>query len=156
MAISVNKVILVGRVGADPEIRGRDDSFVTMSVATSETWKDRSSGERKERTQWHKVVIYNEMAAKFVSSYVKKGDQVYVEGQVETRKWEKSPGEDVYITEIVVRPFTGSVQSAPKDGASRSADRDPPPDSSGGNSGSRASGGGGGRQSYDIDDEIPF
>jgi len=108
MAISVNKVMLVGRLGADPEQRRGD--VVTLRLATSESWRDKNSGERQERTQWHNVVIFNEVTARFVANFAKKGDLLYVEGQLETRKWEREGQEDKYYTEVVIRPYSGSVQ----------------------------------------------
>ena len=110
MAIHVNKAMIVGRLGADPEAKGAHGDMVTMRVATSESWVDKQSGERKERTQWHSVVIFNEPTARFVLQYAKKGDLVFVEGQIETRVWERNPDDRVYYTEIVVRPFNGGVQ----------------------------------------------
>jgi single stranded DNA-binding protein (ssb) len=110
MSINVNKAILVGRVGQDPEVKSND--VVTFSMATSETWRD-DRGEKQERTQWHKVVIFNKQSAKYVAQYVKKGDLVMVEGQIETRKWEREGQEDKYFTEIIVRPYSGNVQSIP-------------------------------------------
>ncbi len=107
MAINVNKAIIVGRLGADPDVK-RDD-FVTLSVATSESWKDKQTGDRVERTQWHKVVIFNAHHAKFAADYAKKGDMVMIEGTIETRKYEKD-GQEVWTTEIVLRPFSGSLQ----------------------------------------------
>jgi len=152
VTISVNRAIVCGHVGADPETKGRDAMFVTFNVATSERWKDRA-GDQHERTQWHRIVVYDERAAKFASQYIKRGDKVYIEGQIETRKWEKNPGEEVYITEIVVRPFRGLVQADTRQ--SRDDDSDSRDDRrSSEQSRSRDSGGGyGGR---DLDDEIPF
>lgn len=125
MAIHMNKVMLVGRLGADPEIKGRDSQFVNLRVATSESWKDKHTGERQERTQWHTVVVFNEPTAKFLVEYAKKGDQVYVEGQLETRKWERGANDTVFITEVVVKQYGGSVQlQSLKDG--RSPDREEP------------------------------
>lgn len=110
MAGSVNKVILIGNLGKDPEVRHTDDgkAIVTLSLATSENWKDKS-GERKERTEWHKVVIFNEHLAKVAEQYLKKGAKVYVEGQLQTRKWMAKDGTDRYSTEIVLQNFRGEL-----------------------------------------------
>jgi len=109
MAININKAIIMGRLGADPEVKGRD-GFVTCSVATSESWKDKNSGERQERTQWHKVVVFNEYAASFLRDYAKKGDTVCIEGQIESRKYTDRDNQERWVTEIVVPRFGGSVQ----------------------------------------------
>ena len=107
---SVNKVILIGRVGADPTTRSMQsgDKVCSFSVATSESWKDKASGERQERTLWHNVVIWNQPLVKVAESYLKKGSKVYLEGQLETRKWEKD-GVDHYTTEVVLRPFRSEL-----------------------------------------------
>ena len=112
MAGSVNKVILVGNLGADPEIRrlNSGEPVVNLSVATSETWRDKNSGERRERTEWHRVVIFNENLAKVAENYLKKGSKVYVEGQLQTRKWTDQNGQDKYTTEIVLQRFRGDLQ----------------------------------------------
>jgi len=109
MAINVNKAILVGRLGADPERKGTMGDMVTCSVATSEKWKDKD-GTPQERTQWHKVVVFAQQPGDYLAQYGRKGDLVAIEGQIETRKWERGPNEVVYITEIVVKPYNGSVQ----------------------------------------------
>ena len=111
MAGSVNKVILVGNLGRDPEVRSMQDgrSMVNMSVATSETWRDRQSGERKERTEWHRVVIFNEKLAEVAQKFVKKGSKVYVEGQLSTRKWTDQSGQERYTTEVVIPRFGGAL-----------------------------------------------
>ncbi|WP_417769561.1 single-stranded DNA-binding protein [Stappia sp.] len=111
MSGSVNKVILVGNLGADPEVRRMQDGrpVVNLRVATSETWKDRNSGERKERTEWHRVVIFNEGLAKVAESYLRKGSKIYVEGQLQTRKWQDQSGQDRYSTEIVLQGFNSSL-----------------------------------------------
>lgn len=110
MAGSINKVIIIGNVGKDPEIRsfpngGRAANF---SVATSESWKDKSSGERKERTEWHRISVMNDALVNVVEKYVRKGSKLYIEGRLETRKYEKN-GQDVYTTEIVLRPYGGEI-----------------------------------------------
>jgi len=112
MAGSVNKVILVGNLGADPEIRrlNSGDPVVNLSVATSEQWRDKQTGERRERTEWHRVVIFNENLAKVAENYLKKGSKVYVEGQLQTRKWTDQNGQDRYSTEVVLQRFRGELQ----------------------------------------------
>ena len=111
MAGSINKVILVGNLGKDPEIRHTSDGtkIANFSVATSETWKDRTTGERKERTEWHRVVIFNERLSDVVEKYVKKGSKLYLEGQLQTRKWTDNNGQDRYSTEIVLSKFKGEL-----------------------------------------------
>src|SRR6478672_10650270 len=111
MAGSVNKVILVGNLGRDPEVRSMQDgrSMVNMSVATSDTWRDRQSGERKERTEWHRVVIFNEKLAEVAQKYIRKGSKVYVEGQLATRKWTDQGGQERYTTEVVIPRFGGAL-----------------------------------------------
>ena len=111
MAGSVNKVILVGNLGKDPEARSFQNGgkVVNMTLATSETWNDRSSGERKERTQWHNVVIKNEKLGEIAEKYLRKGAKVYIEGTLETRKWQDQSGQDKYTTEVVVGPFRGEL-----------------------------------------------
>lgn len=148
---SVNKVILVGRLGKDPEVNevGNDNKLVAkFSVATSESWRDQRSGERKEKTEWHQVVVWNEGTAKFVEQYVRKGDQVYIEGQMQTRKYEKD-GRDVYTTEVVVQAFGGSVQLlTSNDNDKGGGDRDNRDNDRGSDrGGSRSSGGGSSRDS---------
>ena len=112
MAGSVNKVILVGNLGKDPEVRrlNSGDQVVNFSVATSETWRDKNSGERKERTEWHNVVIFNENLGKVAEQYCKKGTKVYIEGQLQTRKWQDQSGADRYTTEVVLQRFRGELQ----------------------------------------------
>ena len=120
---SVNKVILIGNLGKDPEVRRMNsgDQIVSFSVATSETWRDKNSGERKEKTEWHNVVIFNENLGKVAEQYCKKGTKVYLEGQIQTRKWQDKDGHDRYSTEIVLQRFRGELQlldSRNSDGAS--------------------------------------
>ena len=112
MAGSVNKVILVGNLGKDPEVRrlNSGDQVVSFPVATSETWRDKTSGERKERTEWHNVVIFNENLGKVAEQYCKKGTKVYLEGQLQTRKWQDQSGADRYTTEVVLQRFRGELQ----------------------------------------------
>lgn len=111
MAGSVNKVILVGNLGQDPEVRSFENGgeVVNMSVATSETWKDRNTGERRERTEWHRVAIFNPGLVTVAKNYLKKGSKVYIEGQLETRKWQDQAGQDRYSTEVVLRPFRSEL-----------------------------------------------
>ncbi|MGT2469083.1 single-stranded DNA-binding protein [Mesorhizobium atlanticum] len=171
MAGSVNKVILVGNLGADPEIRrlNSGDPVVNIRVATSESWRDKNSGERKEKTEWHNVVIFNDQLAKVAEQYLKKGMKVYVEGQLQTRKWQDQTGNDRYTTEIVLQKFRGELQMLDargeggqvgnySGGGSRGSDfgQTGPNEgfSRGGGGGSR--GGGGGGSSRELDDEIPF
>ena len=167
MAGTVNKVILVGRLGKDPEARSFQNGgkVVNMTVATSETWTDRASGERKEKTQWHNVVIKNEKIAENAEKYLKKGASVYIEGTLETRKWTDQSGQDKYTTEVIVGPFKGELtflggREGGAGGASegggyeqRAPSRSPAPAGRGGGAPSwDAPKGGGG----DLDDEIPF
>ena len=166
MAGSVNKVILVGNLGADPEIRrlNSGDPVVNIRVATSENWRDKSSGERREKTEWHNVVIFNDNLAKVAEQYLKKGMKVYIEGQLQTRKWEKD-GIERYTTEIVLQKFRGELQmldarGGGEGGGQVSYDRGGGSSrgSDFGQSGPSQGGGGGGRGGYsqDMDDEIPF
>lgn len=108
---SVNKVILVGNLGADPDVRTMQSGgrIASLSIATSESWKDKSTGGRKTKTEWHKVVIFNEPLVKVAESYLKKGSKVYIEGQLETRKWQDQSGVDNYMTEVVLRPYSGEL-----------------------------------------------
>lgn len=113
MAGSINKVILIGNLGKDPEIRRTQDGrpIANLSIATSETWRDKQSGERREKTEWHRVVVFDEHIAKFAEQYLKKGAKVYLEGQIQTRKWTDQAGVEKYSTEIVVQAFRGVLQS---------------------------------------------
>lgn len=150
MAGSVNKVILVGNLGADPEVRrlNSGDPIVNLRIATSETWRDKNSGERKEKTEWHQVVIFNDQIAKVAEQYLRKGMKVYVEGSLQTRKWEKD-GIERYSTEIVLQKFRGELQMLDKlEGEKPEAT--PKQQSYGEQSG------GGSRVGRDLDDEIPF
>ncbi|ATN34336.1 single-stranded DNA-binding protein [Rhizobium sp. ACO-34A] len=180
MAGSVNKVILIGNLGADPEIRRTQDGrpIANLRIATSESWRDRNSGERKEKTEWHTVVIFNEGLCKVAEQYLRKGSTVYVEGQLQTRKWQDQNGQDRYSTEVVLQGFNSNLtmlggrgegggqgasrggdfggggygddygSSAPSRGGSSGS-------GSGGRGGSSAPSGGGGF-SRDMDDDIPF
>ncbi|BCB18018.1 single-stranded DNA-binding protein [Bosea sp. ANAM02] len=165
MAGSVNKVILVGNLGRDPEIRrlGSGEPVASLRLATSETWRDKQSGERKERTEWHSIVIFNEALAKVAEQFLKKGSKVYLEGQLQTRKWTDQQGVEKYTTEVVLQRFRGELTLLDK------AERDPPsPDDYGtmrnrdsgqgygsarsGDSSSKSAQGG----SSHLDDDIPF
>src|SRR5215470_11012394 len=173
MAGSVNKVILVGNLGRDPEIRSTNDGMriANLALATSETWRDRNSGERKERTEWHRVVIFNERLVEIVEKYVKKGSKLYIEGALQTRKWTDNQGQERYSTEVVLQRFRGELTmldggrggGAMEGGADYDDSYAGGSGSSGGYSGGGSSGGfgGGGSRSRtpvsaDIDDEIPF
>ena len=163
MAGSVNKVILIGNLGKDPEVRamGSGDKVVSFSLATSETWRDKSSGERKEKTEWHRVVIFNEQLGKVAEQYLKKGSTVYVEGALQTRKWTDNAGVEKYSTEIVLQKFRGELTmlGGRGDGASGGMGGGGAERSYGGGSGgapARSSGGGRSDFEADLDDEIPF
>jgi single-strand DNA-binding protein len=166
MAGSVNKVILIGNLGADPEIRTFQNGgkIANLRIATSETWKDRNTGERKERTEWHSVVIHSEPLVRVAEQYLKKGSKIYVEGQLETRKWQDQSGADRYSTEVALRPYRseltmlegrgGAGGGGGRDGGGYD-DYDRGGSSSGGQGGGSSQGGGGSSRS-DYDDEIPF
>jgi single-strand DNA-binding protein len=158
MAGSVNKVILVGNLGADPEVRQTQDGrpIVNLRLATSENWRDKATGERREKTEWHRVVIFNENLARVADQYLKKGSKVYIEGQLQTRKWQDQSGQDRYSTEVVLQQYRGELtmlDGKPRDGTSESDQRN----GDFGRSGPFAGGGGKG-SSFDkeLDDEIPF
>ncbi len=179
MAGSVNKVIIVGNLGRDPEVRSfpNGGKVVNLRIATSETWRDRNTGERKERTEWHSVAIFNENLAKIAEQYLRKGSTVYIEGQLETRKWQDQTGADRYTTEVVLRQYRGELTllgGRGDGGGGGMDDRGGYDDyqggtpSGGGSGGSARSGGGGGYGGgasggmgggggrSDMDDEIPF
>ncbi|MBO9194437.1 single-stranded DNA-binding protein [Rhizobium sp. 16-449-1b] len=186
MAGSVNKVILIGNVGADPEIRRTQDGrpIANLRIATSETWRDRNSGERREKTEWHTVVVFNEGLCKVVEQYVKKGAKLYIEGALQTRKWQDQQGQDRYSTEVVLQGFGSTLtmlDGRGEGGGDRSGggygggrggnagggdfgggggygdDYGSPSQSSGrGGSGGGSASGGGGNFSRDLDDDIPF
>jgi single-strand DNA-binding protein len=163
MAGSVNKVILVGNLGADPEVRHTQDGrpVVNLRVATSESWRDRQSGERKERTEWHRVVIFNENLAKVAEQYLKKGAKVYIEGQLQTRKYTDQQGQERYSTEVVLQQYRGELTMLDSRGGSATSSSDTagegefgqatPLGRQRGQSGNRA-------QSFarELDDEVPF
>jgi len=180
MAGSVNKVILVGNLGRDPEVRrlGSGEPVVNLRIATSETWRDKQSGEKKERTEWHSVVIFNENLAKVAEQYLKKGSKIYIEGQLQTRKWQDQSGVEKYTTEIVLQRFRGELTildsrgqggsdeygegggGAVEDrggGGGGSFGRSSPMGGNGGGSRQPAMAGGGSpRSSSQLDDDIPF
>jgi single-strand DNA-binding protein len=173
----VNKVIIVGNLGRDPEVRSfpNGGKVVNLRIATSETWRDKASGERKERTEWHSVAIFNEALGKIAEQYLRKGSTVYIEGQLETRKWQDQSGADRYTTEVVLRQYRGELTllggrgdggSGGGGGGGGYEDRGGYEDMGGGASGGSSgggygrsgggSGGGGGGGRSDMDDEIPF
>ena len=171
MAGSVNKVILIGNLGKDPEVRNAQDGtkIVNLTLATSETWNDRASGERKERTEWHRVVIFNDRIGDVAERFLKKGQKVYVEGSLQTRKWTDKDGQERYTTEVVIGRFNGNLTML--SGRGEGGD-----EMGGGGGYERAAAGGGGRGGYgggggarsgggwdkpkgggsDLDDDIPF
>ena len=173
MAGSVNKVILIGNLGQDPEIRTfpSGGKVANLRIATSENWKDRNTGERRERTEWHTVAIYSEPLVRVAEQYLKKGSKVYVEGQLETRKWQDQSGQDRYSTEVALRPFRSELTMLDGRGGSGGGGRDDSYGGGGGYEGGSSGGGyssgggggsrggsssGGGGQRPDFDDEIPF
>jgi len=169
MAGSVNKVILVGNLGRDPESRSFQNGgkVVNLRIATSESWKDRNSGERKEKTEWHSVAIFNEGLANVAERFLRKGSKVYIEGQLQTRKWQDQNGQDKYSTEIVLQGFNSvlTMLDGPQGGAggggggggSRGGDEWGGGDFGGGSSGGGSRGGSmGGGFADDLDDDVPF
>ncbi len=175
MAGSVNKVILIGNLGRDPEVRSFQNGgkVCNLRIATSETWKDKGSGERRERTEWHTVAIFQEGLVRIAEQYLKKGSKVYIEGKLQTRKWQDQSGADRYSTEVVLQGFDGVMTMLDgRDGSGSGGSPDDRDDGGysgggssggdygGGSSGGGRSGGGGGRGSGpagdDMDDEIPF
>ena len=163
MAGSVNKVILIGNLGRDPEVRTFQNGgkVVNLRIATSETWKDRNTGERRERTEWHSVAIFNEPIGRIAEQYLKKGSTVYIEGQLETRKWQDQSGQDRYTTEVVVRPYAGNMTllggrgDGGGSGGGYMSEQSDPGYGGGYDSGPSQGGSSGGGRS-DLDDEIPF
>ena len=161
MAGSVNKVILVGNLGADPEIRHMQDGrpIANLRVATSESWRDKTSGERREKTEWHRVVIFNENLAKIAEQYLKKGSKVYLEGALQTRKWEDQQGQERYTTEVVLQGFNAQLTmlDGRRDGAGEGEARNGGDfGRSGPFAGKGAGGGKGASFDKELDDEIPF
>lgn len=161
MAGSVNKVILIGNLGKDPEVRrlNSGEPVVNLRIATSESWRDKQSGERKEKTEWHSVVIFNENLAKVAEQYLKKGSTVYIEGQLQTRKWTDQQGVEKYTTEVVLQRFRGELTmlGGKSSGASESYEDEGASFGSSSRSGAkRVSEGPKESFSADLDDEIPF
>jgi single-strand DNA-binding protein len=170
MAGSVNKVILVGNLGRDPEIRSTNDGtrIANLNLATSESWRDRNSGERKERTEWHRVVIFNDKLVEIAEKYLRKGSKIYVEGALQTRKWTDNAGVEKYSTEVVLQKFRGELTmldgASGGRGQSGGAGEGGYDDSFGGGgynetpraAASAGSSPGRGRSNADLDDEIPF
>lgn len=161
MAGSVNKVILVGNLGRDPEVRTFQNGgkVCNLRIATSENWRDRNTGERRERTEWHSVAIFSEPLAKIAEQYLKKGSKVYLEGQLETRKWQDQSGNDRYTTEVVLRPYRGELTLLDSRGEGGGGGNygggndDPGYGGPSGDFGGGPASGGGGSQ---LDDDIPF
>ncbi|WP_420863514.1 single-stranded DNA-binding protein [Algirhabdus cladophorae] len=172
MAGSVNKVILIGNLGRDPEVRTFQNGgkVCNLRIATSENWKDRNTGERREKTEWHSVAIFSEPLARVAEQYLRKGSKVYLEGQLETRKWQDQSGQDRYSTEVVLRPYTSTLTMLDGRGDNQGGGGGGGgyvPDQSGGYGGGQGgydsgpsqggdSYGGGGAPASDLDDEIPF
>ena len=160
MAGSVNKVILIGNLGKDPEVRRMQDGrpVVNLSVATSDTWRDKATGERRERTEWHRVVIFNENLCRIVEQYLKKGSKVYLEGSLQTRKWQDQQGQDKYTTEVVLQGFNGNLTMLDRaGGGSHSEVAESGSDfGSPGPTRERAPALAGAGRRDDMDDEIPF
>ena len=154
MAGSINKVILVGNLGRDPEVRFSQDGtkIVNFSLATSDTWKDRQSGERRERTEWHRVVIFNDRLAEVAEQYLRKGSKIYIEGSLQTRKWTGQDGQDRYSTEVVLQRFRGELTMLDRRG--EGADVGGAPAAGGQEPAYEPAGSGG--PGADLDDEIPF
>ncbi|MBB5045769.1 single-strand DNA-binding protein [Rhodopseudomonas rhenobacensis] len=169
MAGSVNKVILIGNLGADPEIKRTQDGrpIANLRIATSETWRDKNSGERKEKTEWHRVVIFSEGLCRIAEQYLKKGAKVYIEGQLQTRKWTDQSGVEKYSTEVVLQNFNSTLtmldgrsggggfggDDAPGDFGSSGPSSAPPRRAP---AAASSGGGGGGGRASDMDDDIPF
>ena len=152
MAGSLNKVLLIGRLGADPEIKQmvNGKSVARLSLATSQSWKDKNTGEKKEKTEWHRVVVFNEGLVNVVQQYLKKGAQVYIEGQLSTRKWkDEQSGQDKYSTEILIQGYNSSLTMLGGGGRSIQNDNSPQPISKNSDDVSQ-------KEQNDLDDEIPF
>ena len=166
MAGSVNKVILIGNLGKDPEVSStQGGELVKFSVATSESWNDKQSGERREKTEWHNVVIWNDALGRIAKQYLKKGSKVYLEGQLQTRKWQGQDGNDRYSTEVVLQRYRGELTllsgregGGGSDGGWGGGETRGGGGRSGGSSGGSGGGGFGGGQDYaaDLDDDVPF
>jgi single-strand DNA-binding protein len=157
MAGSVNKVILVGNLGRDPEVRNTQDGrkIVNLSIATSESWRDRQSGERKERTEWHRVVIFNENLAEVAEKFLKKGAKIYIEGQLQTRKWQDQSGQERYTTEVVLQRYRGELTMLEGRGEGGGGGGSQASDFAEAGASSSASAPPQ-RRGADLDDEIPF
>lgn len=163
MSASLNMVQLIGNLGADPEIRRTQDGrpIASMRIATSETWRDRNSGEKRERTEWHSIVVFNEALCKVVEQYVKKGSKVYIQGQLQTRKWQDQSGNDRYSTEVVLQGFNATLtmldsnRSGYQPGGNGASDYGMDGDRAAGSS-TRTSQSSGSSLSRDMDDDIPF
>jgi single-strand DNA-binding protein len=161
MAGSVNKVILVGNLGADPEVRQTQDGrpIVNLRVATSDSWRDKATGERREKTEWHRVVIFNEGLCRIAEQYLKKGSKVYLEGSLQTRKWQDQSGQDRYSTEVVLQGFNSALTMLDARGGG-GEERQSSGGGDFGRTGAFGGGGGGGKNSgafdKELDDEIPF
>ncbi|MCZ2328156.1 single-stranded DNA-binding protein [Bartonella sp. F02] len=172
MAGSLNKVMLIGNLGADPEIRrlNSGDQVANLRIATSESWRDRNTNERKERTEWHSIVIFNENLIKVVEQYLKKGSKIYIEGQLQTRKWQDQNGNDRYTTEVVLQKYRGELQMLDSRGGGMGEQMQSVNQSGGGYSGGNFSNGGSDQRdvlgqtntqseggfSRELDDDIPF
>lgn len=168
MAGSVNKVILVGNLGRDPEVRSLNDGspVVNLSLATSESWRDKATGERREKTEWHRIVIFNENLAKVAQNYLKKGSKIYIEGQLQTRKWQDQSGQDKYSTEVVLQRYRGELTMLDSKGSGDGAGggyaeggnnySQLPPEGGASGAGAGAGGGAAAGGAGDLDDEIPF
>jgi single-strand DNA-binding protein len=162
MAGSVNKVILIGNLGKDPEVRRMQDGrpIVNLSVATSDSWRDKATGERKERTEWHRVVIFNEAIAKVAEQYLKKGSKVYLEGSLQTRKWQDQSGQDKYSTEVVLQGFNAQLtmldRASDRGGGGDFGSSDNEFGSSGPSTREKQPAMAGAGKRGDMDDEIPF
>jgi len=163
MAGSVNKVILVGNLGADPDIKRTQDGrpIANLSIATSESWRDKNTGERREKTEWHRVVVFNEGLCKVIENYVKKGSKVYIEGALQTRKWQDNEGRDRYSTEVVLQGFNGNLtmldsRSDNQGGGGYMSDQSGGGNDFGGGGNQGGGFGGGAPSGGGIDDEIPF
>jgi len=171
MAGSVNKVILIGNLGRDPEIRTMQSGgrVCNLALATSESWRDKQTGERRERTEWHRIVVFNDNLVQVCERFLKKGSKIYIEGQLETRKWQDQSGQERYTTEVVLRPFRseltmldtrGGGEGGGYGGGSGGGYEDrgyaEPSSSGGGSAGGTGGASGGGAAPADLDDEIPF
>ena len=159
MAGSVNKVILIGNLGRDPEVRSTNAGakVANFPLATSETWRDRQSGERRERTEWHRIVIFNENLIDVAERFLKKGSKVYIEGQLQTRKWQGQDGRDNYTTEVVLQRFRGELTMLDTRGGGEGGGGGYGSSSAGGSGGSSSSSGtGSSGNAPDLDDDIPF